>query len=242
MLRVAPARAEGMLPAPGPSPVRLRTCALWIGPGSGRRHSRTSPAATCSGPGRDFLLEFSDRSLEASFEVRLALHHPLDTFAALEKLISFYVREHNEVVPRAALHGVTRDEVFFGSSRASLSVVPTGLLSPRAPSRRKGAHSAASAGIRKGIRSFLLARLEAGDGQLFVAETTDSEGREIAEELEAARRQAPAAQFEANRALSCERSRAGPAMEVTPDPQHSRSRKPRGFRCDANAPVECSMS
>ena len=38
----------------------------------------------------------------------------LDSFAALERLISFYVSEHNTKMPHAAFHGQTPDEVYFG--------------------------------------------------------------------------------------------------------------------------------
>ena len=40
--------------------------------------------------------------------------HQLDTFAALEKLIAFYVEQHNTVVPHAAFAGQTPDEMYFG--------------------------------------------------------------------------------------------------------------------------------
>jgi putative transposase len=40
--------------------------------------------------------------------------HQLDTFAALEKLIPFYVEQHNAVAPRAAFSGQTPDEMYFG--------------------------------------------------------------------------------------------------------------------------------
>ena len=38
----------------------------------------------------------------------------LDTFTALERLVSFYVSEHNSNMPHAAFHGQTPDEVYFG--------------------------------------------------------------------------------------------------------------------------------
>ena len=40
--------------------------------------------------------------------------HQLDTFAALEKLIAFYVVQHNSVVPHSAFAGQTPDEMYFG--------------------------------------------------------------------------------------------------------------------------------
>ena len=38
----------------------------------------------------------------------------LDSFATLERLISFYVTEHNTKMPHAAFHGQTPDEIYFG--------------------------------------------------------------------------------------------------------------------------------
>ncbi len=40
--------------------------------------------------------------------------HSLDSFTALRRLIEFYVKAHNEVMPHAAFQGQTPDEVFFG--------------------------------------------------------------------------------------------------------------------------------
>jgi putative transposase len=40
--------------------------------------------------------------------------HSLDSLAALRRLIDFYVKAHNEVMPHAAFQGQTPDEVFFG--------------------------------------------------------------------------------------------------------------------------------
>ena len=38
----------------------------------------------------------------------------LHSFAALEKLIAWYVGEHNAVIPHSAFRGQTPDEMFFG--------------------------------------------------------------------------------------------------------------------------------
>jgi hypothetical protein len=40
--------------------------------------------------------------------------HSLDTFAAIEKLVEFYVEQYNTVVPHAAFAGQTPDEMYFG--------------------------------------------------------------------------------------------------------------------------------
>ena len=41
--------------------------------------------------------------------------HSLDNFAALRRLIEFYVITHNEVMPHSAFDGQTPNEMFFGS-------------------------------------------------------------------------------------------------------------------------------
>lgn len=38
----------------------------------------------------------------------------LDNFTALYRLIEFYVKAHNEVMPHSAFQGQTPDEIFFG--------------------------------------------------------------------------------------------------------------------------------
>ncbi len=40
--------------------------------------------------------------------------HSLDSIAGLRRLVEFYVRAHNEVMPHSAFEGQTPDEVFFG--------------------------------------------------------------------------------------------------------------------------------
>jgi len=40
--------------------------------------------------------------------------HSLDSFAALRRLVDFYVDQHNGVMPHAAFQGQTPNEVFFG--------------------------------------------------------------------------------------------------------------------------------
>jgi transposase InsO family protein len=57
--------------------------------------------------------------------------HPLDSFAALEKLISFYVEEYNTVIPHAAFSGQTPDEMYFGRGEQ----VPANLAVARAHAR-----------------------------------------------------------------------------------------------------------
>jgi transposase InsO family protein len=57
--------------------------------------------------------------------------HPLDSFAVLEKLIAFYVQQHNAVVPHAAFAGQTPDEMYFGRGEQ----VPADLATAHARAR-----------------------------------------------------------------------------------------------------------
>ena len=56
------------------------------------------------------MIEAFWRSLKHSW---LYLHTP-DGLVALRRLIEFYVKAHNEVMPHSAFQGQTPDEVFFG--------------------------------------------------------------------------------------------------------------------------------
>jgi hypothetical protein len=44
----------------------------------------------------------------------LFLNH-LDTLATVERLVVFYVQQHNAVIPHSAFHGQTPDEMYFGT-------------------------------------------------------------------------------------------------------------------------------
>jgi putative transposase len=56
------------------------------------------------------LIEAFWRSLKSNW---IYINH-LDSFAALERLVAFYVSEYNTVLPHAAFHGQTPDEIYFG--------------------------------------------------------------------------------------------------------------------------------
>lgn len=57
--------------------------------------------------------------------------HTLDSIASVRKLVKFYVREHNEVIPHSAFHGQTPNEVYFGTGEG----VPDNLEKARAEAR-----------------------------------------------------------------------------------------------------------
>jgi putative transposase len=62
-------------------------------------------------------VNFSNSMIEAFWR---ALKHnwlflnQLDSFAAVERLVAFYIDQHNSVIPHAVFHGKTPDEVYFG--------------------------------------------------------------------------------------------------------------------------------
>ena len=62
-------------------------------------------------------VSFSNSMIEAfwrSLRHQWLYLHPLDSIAALKRLIGFYVTEHNESMPHSAFAGQTPDEIHFG--------------------------------------------------------------------------------------------------------------------------------
>lgn len=77
---------------------------------------------------------FSNSILEAlwrSMKHNWLYLHRLDSFSALDKLIGFYVAEHNTAVPHAAFEEQTPDEMYFGRGEA----VPEQLAAARHQAR-----------------------------------------------------------------------------------------------------------
>ena len=63
-------------------------------------------------------VDFSNSMIEAfwrSMKHNWLFLNQLDTPAAVEHLVAFYVTEHNSVMPHAAFNGQTPDEVYFGT-------------------------------------------------------------------------------------------------------------------------------
>ena len=50
----------------------------------------------------------------------MAFPEQLDSTVAVRRLVAFYVREHNEKIPRAVLGARTPDEVYFGREENAL--------------------------------------------------------------------------------------------------------------------------
>ena len=59
--------------------------------------------------------------------------HSLDSFVGLRRLIEFYVKAHNGVIPHAAFQGQTPNEVFFGIG----DEIPKKLADARKTAREK---------------------------------------------------------------------------------------------------------
>ena len=81
-------------------------------------------------------ITFSNSMIEAfwrSLKHSWLYLHSLDSFAALRRLIEFYVTAHNEVMPHSAFQGQTPDEVFFGIG----DDITEGLAESRDSARKK---------------------------------------------------------------------------------------------------------
>jgi transposase InsO family protein len=71
--------------------------------------------------------------------------HSLDSVESLRRLVDFYVRQHNEVMPHAAFEGQTPDEVYFG--RGDALVVKLAAARINAREERIGANRTAVCGV-----------------------------------------------------------------------------------------------
>jgi len=80
-------------------------------------------------------LEFSNSMIEAwcrSLKHQWLFLHSLDSVTTVHRLVTFYVDQHNRVLPHSAFHGQTPDEMYFGTG----DPVPKDLLSRASAARR----------------------------------------------------------------------------------------------------------
>jgi Integrase core domain len=80
-------------------------------------------------------LKFSNSMIEAwwrSLKHQWLFLHSLDSIATIRRLVTFYVHQHNHVLPHSAFRGQTPDEMYFGTGDA----VPADLASLAAVARR----------------------------------------------------------------------------------------------------------
>jgi len=89
-------------------------------------------------------LKFSNSMIEAwwrSLKHQWLFLHPLESVATIRRLVTFYVDEHNHVLPHSAFRGQTPDEMYFGTGDA----VPADLTLRAAAARRARAAANRSA-------------------------------------------------------------------------------------------------
>ena len=78
---------------------------------------------------------FSNSLIEAwwrSLKHQWLYLHSLDNVSTIRRLVTFYVHEHNHVLPHSAFRGQTPNEMYFGTGEA----VPRDLTSRAAAARR----------------------------------------------------------------------------------------------------------
>jgi len=80
-------------------------------------------------------LKFSNSMIEAwwrSLKHQWLFLHSLDSVTTVRRLVTFYVDEHNRVLPHSAFRGQTPDEMYFGTG----DTVPADLTTRAAAARR----------------------------------------------------------------------------------------------------------
>ena len=80
-------------------------------------------------------LKFSNAMIEAwwrSLTHQWLFLHSLDSVTTVRRLVTFYVDEHNRVLPHSAFRGQTPDEMYFGTG----DTVPADLTTRAAAARR----------------------------------------------------------------------------------------------------------
>ena len=80
-------------------------------------------------------LKFSNSMIEAwwrSLKHQWLFLHSLDSVTTVQRLVEFYVQEHNQMLPHSAFRGQTPDEMYFGRGDA----VPADLMARAAAARQ----------------------------------------------------------------------------------------------------------
>jgi putative transposase len=81
-------------------------------------------------------LKFSNSMIEArwrSLKHQWLFLHSLDSVTTVQRLVAFYVQEHNQVLPHSAFRGQTPDEMYFGTGDA----VPADLTARATAARQR---------------------------------------------------------------------------------------------------------
>ena len=93
-------------------------------------------------------LKFSNSMIEAwwrALKHQWLFLHSLDSVTTVRRLVTFYVDEHNRVLPHSAFRGQTPDEMYFGSGDA----VPADLTTRAAAARRARVEANRSAACQR---------------------------------------------------------------------------------------------
>ncbi len=93
-------------------------------------------------------ITFSNSMIEAfwrSLKHSWLYLHSLESIESLRRLVDFYVRQHNEVIPHAAFEGQTPDEMYFG--RGDRVVVKLAAARIKARDQRIEANRVAQCGV-----------------------------------------------------------------------------------------------
>jgi hypothetical protein len=81
--------------------------------------------------------------------------HPLDSLPALRRLIAFYVKAHNEVMPHSAFEGQTPDEMFFGTGDEVTQNLSAARRSAREERMRANRTARCGVCVKEGKRSVI---------------------------------------------------------------------------------------
>jgi hypothetical protein len=107
-------------------------------------------------------ITFSNSMIEAfwrSLKHSWLYLHSLDSFAALHRLVEFYVKAHNEVMPHSAFQGQTPNEMFFGTGDEVVQWLTAARRSAREEQMRANRTAQCDACVRETIsRALLLQR------------------------------------------------------------------------------------
>ena len=123
----------------------------------------------------------------------------LDSVTTVRRLVTFYVDEHNRVLPHSAFRGQTPDEMYFGTGDA----VPADLTSRAAAARR----TRVEATVRRLVAFYADEHNRALPHSAFRGQTPDEmyfgTGDAVPADLSARAAAARRARGEANRSAAC---------------------------------------
>jgi hypothetical protein len=90
--------------------------------------------------------------------------HNLDNMATLRRLIAFYVRAHDEIIPHAAFHGQTPNEIYFGNGDAV--IIDLAVVRVRARQERMKANRMVACAVCAGDPDFGALQLQQAEPRM----------------------------------------------------------------------------